>query len=192
MKKVFLTNVLIITLLLAGCSQARPRTAALARQQASSTKIKKKPRENLFKPDIHKKYKGFKLATVPAAFRRTWYRGDPDHRKISKLVISAHLVNGFVVYHQTDPDLKLNHNSAKDNKEYGGVGAIITSGPNQIKVRGFLDTVDLVYTLGNYKGNPCLYLSYGTNPKEVNGVVFKDRMAAYKYRKQDLSHLKLN
>ncbi|MDB6227351.1 hypothetical protein ODV20_09955, partial [Lactobacillus amylovorus] len=58
--------------------------------------------------NIHKKYKGFKLATVPSQYRGTWYRGDPYSKKARKLVITEHTVNGDVTYQKVDPNLKLN------------------------------------------------------------------------------------
>lgn len=100
-------------------------------------------------------------------------------------------MNGAVVYQQIDPNLELNRNSARQNKEYAGDGEIIAFGSNQIKVRGFFDTVDLVYTIGNFKGQPCLFLSYGTNSRTINGIIFKNKQAAVKYRKYDLSKIKL-
>lgn len=33
-------------------------------------------------------------------------------------------------------------------------------------------------------------MSYGTNPKAINGVAFKDKQAALKYRKYDFSKIK--
>lgn len=194
LEKLLPISLLILVLLLTGCEQKKQATPKSATHQSTTTKSKKsasKKHKNTFKINLHKKYKGFKLATVPASFRGTWYRSNPYNKKANKLIISRHIVNETVVYQQIDPNLRLNHNSAKQNKEYAGDGGIITTAPNQIKVRGFLDTVDLIYTLGNFKGHPCLYLSYGTNPKAVNGIVFKDKQAALKYRKYDLSRIKL-
>lgn len=193
-KKVLLLSLLIPILLLTGCNQKKQANPKLATHQSTTAKSKKsasKKHKNTFKVNLHKKYKGFKLATVPASFQGTWYRSNPYDKKATKLIINQHIVNETVVYQQIDLNLRLNHNSAKQNKEYAGDGGIITTASNQIKVRVFLDTVDLIYTLGNFKGYSCLYLSYGTNPQTVNGIVFKDKRAALKYRKYDLSKIKL-
>ncbi len=190
-KKFLLLSLLIPVLLLSGCSQNKQAKAPAARQSRSVRRAKKRSSKDVFKVNLHKHYKGFKLATVPASFQGTWYRGNPYDKKISKLIISQHLVNGAVVYQQIDPNLELNRNSARQNKEYAGDGEIIAFGSNQIKIRGFFDTVDLVYTIGNFKGQPSLYLSYGTNPRTVNGIIFKNKQAALKYRKYDFSRIKL-
>lgn len=193
-KKTLIFSLLISVLLLTGCNQKKQANFQPASHQSTAIKSKKsasKDHKSLFKINLHKKYKGFQLATVPTSFRGTWYRSNPYEKKTNKLIISQHIVNETVVYQQINPNLRLNHNSAKQNKEYAGDGGIITIAPNQIKVRGFLDTVDLIYRLGNFKGQPCLYLSYGTNPKAVNGTVFKNKQAALRYRKYDLSKIKL-
>lgn len=189
-KKTALASALIPLLLVAGC-QSQKTAPKPAPKPADSIPKSSKPAKKVFHPNLYHHYPGFKLASLPPSFQGTWYRSNPDDRTTSRLIISQHLVNGAPVYQQTDPSLRLDRNSAKQNQEYAGNGEIIAFSPNQIKVRGFFDLVDLVYTLGSFKGCACLYLSYGTNPNAVNGIVFKDRAAALKYRSCDLSKIRL-
>lgn len=142
------------------------------------------------KIDLHKKYKGFKLTIVPFKYRGTWYRANPYSKKATKLVITAHTFNGFVTYRKVNPNLKLDHNSEMQNKEYAGNAVMISTDGSTLKERGFLDTVEMSYKLGQFKGHDCLSMSYGTNPKAINGVAFKDKKIALKYHKYDF--LKVN
>lgn len=190
MKKLFFTSTILLTgLFLSGCAPTHHQVSK------TSTKIEKHPSkkqsQNITpKIDLHKKYKGFKLTTVPEQYRGTWYRGDPYSKKATKLVITTHTFNGSVTYQKIDHNLKLDHNSEKQNKEYAGNAVMITTDNSSLKERGFLDIADMVYKLGKFKGEDCLLMSYGTNPKAINGVAFKDKQAALKYRKYDFSKIK--
>lgn len=159
-------------------------------QKHSTHSHTKQPQSTKPRIDLHKKYKGFKLTTVPSQYRGTWYRADPYSKKATKLVITTHTFNGYVTYQKTDPNLKLDHNSEKQDKEYAGNAVMISTNNGTLKERGFLDTVDMVYKLGQFKGQDCLYMSYGTNPNALNGVAFKDKSVALKYRKYDFSKAK--
>jgi hypothetical protein len=161
------------------------RSAATAKTTPKKAKQAAKTKQQIATKPKH--YPGFSLDTVPQQFCGTWYRANQYDKKATKLVISAHAVNGLTVYQQTDPDLKLDKNSPKQTKEYAGLAAVITISANQLKVRVFFDTVDLIYTLGQFKGQACLYLTYGTNPKAINGAIFKDKQTALKYRQYDFS-----
>lgn len=99
----------------------------------------------------------------------------------------AHTFNGSITYRQVDPNLKLDHNSEKQNKAYAGNAVMISTNGSTLKERGFLDTVDMSYKLGQFKGHDCLFMSYGTNPEAINGVAFKNKRVALKYRKYDFS-----
>lgn len=190
MKKTLFTSTVLLTgLFLTGCTPTHHQVSK------TSSKIEKHPSAKQSKSispkiDLHKKYKGFKLTSVPDQYRGTWYRGDPYSKKATKLVITTHTFNGSVTYQRIDSNLKLDHNSEKQNKEYAGNAVMITTDNNSLKERGFLDTVDMVYKLGTFKGETCLYMSYGTNPKAINGVAFKDKQVALKYRKYDFSKIK--
>lgn len=167
MKKTILILLLISSITLNACT---PQTASLSKPhsteiQKHKIKLKKQP----VKINIHHKFKGFKLANVPKQFCGTWYRADPYSKKARKLIITSHTVNGDIAYQKIDPDLKLNHNSVKQNKKYAGNICLISVQGNSLKVRGFLDVVDLVYKTGFFKEHSCLFMSYGTNPQAING-----------------------
>jgi hypothetical protein len=49
----------------------------------------------------------------------------------------------------------------------------------------FLDTVDIIYITGTFKGHRCLYLAYSSG--DIHSAIFKDQKAALKYRKYDFS-----
>ena len=51
----------------------------------------------------------------------------------------------------------------------------------------FLDTVDIIYITGTFKGNQCLYLAYSSG--DIHSAMFKDKKAALKYRKYDFSKI---
>lgn len=191
-KKFILANfILLIGMSLSACNHhseehANSSSKSVQIRKSTSSISKKKS----FKIDLHKKYKGFKLTTVPEKFRGTWYRGNPYDKKATKLIITKHTINGAVTYRKVDANLRLDHNSEKQNKEYAGNAIMISTTDNSLKERGFLDAVDMVYKVGNFKGHPCLFMSYGTNPKAVNGVVFRDKNTALKYRKYDFSKVR--
>lgn len=188
MKKNILLFLLLSSLTLTACQNSNSQTPKSHEPQ--TTKNSHSFKKSVPKISIHHKYKGFKLATVPAIFHGTWYRGDPFSKKARKLIISNHKVNGDITYKKVDSNLKLDHNSVKQNKKYVGNICLINVQRNSLKVRGFLDTVDLIYKTGWFKGHPCLFMSYGTNPQAVNGVVFKEKKIAIKYRKFDFSKIK--
>lgn len=194
MKKLIFTSTILLTgLILAGCAPVKHQithTETSSKKALHSSSHKKQHKNVAPKIDLRKKYKGFKLTTVPSQYRGTWYRADPYSKKATKLVITTHTFNGYVTYQKTDPNLKLDHNSEKQNKEYAGNAVMISTDNGVLKERGFLDTVDMVYKLGQFKGQSCLFMSYGTNPNVVNGVAFKDKKVALKYRKYDFSKIK--
>lgn len=192
MKKLFFTSTVLLTgLLLAGCAPVKheaTHTETGFQVEKYSTHFHTKKHNSVApKIDLHKKYKGFALTTVPEEYRGTWYRADPYSKKATKLVITTHTFNGFVTYRKTDPNLKLDPNSEKQNKEYAGNAVMISTDSGALKERGFLDIAEMSYKLGQFKDQDCLFMSYGTNPKAVNGVAFKDKKAALKYRKYDFS-----
>lgn len=190
MKKSIILTSIVAALLLAGCTKQTIKTSS---QSSSSSKVahhQTKSKNETSKIDIHKKYKGFKLATVPSQYRGTWYRADPYSKKARKLVITKHTVNGYVTYQKIDPNLKLNRHSEKQNKKYAGNIVLIDTQGNSLKVRGFLDLVNLDYQSGQFKNYECLFLSYGTDPSVINGAIFKDRAVALKYRKYDFTKVK--
>lgn len=195
MKKIiFISTILLTGLSLTGCA---PVTHHVSHTETTKTSSKasthshtKQAQSTGPKIDLHKKYKGFKLTTVPSQYRGTWYRADPYSKKATKLIITTHTFNGYVTYQKVDSNLKLDHNSEKQNKEYAGNAVMISTDNGTLKEHGFLDTVDMVYKLGQFKGQDCLYMSYGTNPNAVNGVAFKDKNVALKYRKYDFSKAK--
>lgn len=189
--------ILISTILLMGISMSACGHHSEKHSECSSTSVKVKhhsssiPKDSSIKTDLHKKYKGFKSTTVPTEYRGTWYRGNPYDKKATKLVITEHTINGAITYRKIDPNLKLDRYSEKENKEYAGNAVMISTDDNSLKERGFLDAADMVYKNGNFKGKTCLFMSYGTNPKAVNGVAFKDKSTALKYRKYDFSKVSL-
>lgn len=193
MKKLSLILMLLLSLGLNACT-ASPKTHSAAKNNAATKTITKKAKHTIKSPQhtSPKHYPGFALATIPQQFRGTWYRANQYDKQATKLIIAAHTVNGTPVYQQTDPNLKLDKNSVKQTKEYVGPAAMITISANQLKVREFFDTVDLIYTLGQFKGETCLYLTYGTNPQAINGAIFKDKQTAIKYRQYDFSQNKLS
>lgn len=194
MKKLLFTSTIFLTgLMIAGCAPVKheiTHNETSSKTEKHSSSHKKQYKIATPKIDLHKKYKGFKLTTVPSQYRGTWYRADPYSKKATKLVITTHTFNGYVTYQKTDPNLKLDHNSEKQNKEYAGNAVMISTDNGVLKERGFLDAGDMVYKLGQFKGQSCLFMSYGTNPNAVNGVAFKDKKVALKYRKYDFSKIK--
>lgn len=96
-----------------------------------------------------------------------------------------------VVYQKTDPNLNLSHRSEKDNKTYAGDATMVSfedkNGSQWLRARGFLDTVDIIYITGTFKGHRCLYLAYSSG--DIHSAIFKDQKAAIKYRKYDFSKI---
>lgn len=192
-KKFILANlILLMGMSLSACNH---HSEEHTNSSSKSVKIRKSTssisKKKSFKIDLHKKYKGFKLTTVPEEFRGTWYRGNPYDKKATSLIITAHTINGAVTYKKVDLNLKLDRHSEKQNQEYAGNAVMISQQGTSLKVRGFLDTVDLIYRPGRFKGHSCLFMSYGTNPKAVNGAIFQDKTTALKYRKYDFSKIQL-
>lgn len=190
-KLIFISTILFAGSLLTGCSSEKHVVNNSSSKVSSATKhysYLTKGHSN--KINLHLKYKGFKLASTPIEYRGTWYRANPYDKKATKLVITNYTINGAATYHQVDPNLKLDRHSEKQNKEYAGNAIAINVDNNLLKTRSFFDTVGLVYKTGQFKGHPCLFMSYGTNPKAINGAVFKDKGIALKYRKFDFSKLK--
>lgn len=192
MKKIILLLVLASPLFsLSACGHHQTTNVKHA-TTVSSKKAHKHPVKKSIvnpKPNLHKKYKGFKLTTIPTQFRGTWYRSDEFSKTARPLTITSHTIDHSVVYQKTDPNLKLDHNSEKQNKEYAGNASMISvenhNGASWLKVRGFLDTVDIIYITGNFKGHTCLYLAYPAG--DIHGAIFKDKSTAIKYRKYDFS-----
>lgn len=183
MKKLFSILILFNLLTISACAKRDKPESHSGQTQSSSISVNSKKHYHhirSIKPNTHKKYKGFELATVPNQFQGTWYRGNTYEKKITKLVITSHIVNNSVAYHQVDTNLKLNHNSVKQNKKYTGNAVVISTSANRLKVHGFFDTVDLIYHPDTFKRQNCLYLSYGTNPTAINGCIFQNRQAAIK------------
>ena len=141
--------------------------------------------------DLNKKYPGFKLAMIPTVFQGTWYQTDRYSKTARKFIITKHTIMDSVVYQKTDPNLKLNHRSEKNNKVYAGDASMVSfedkNGSKWLRARGFLDTVDLIYITGTFKGNQCLYLAYSSG--DIHSAMFKDKKAALKYRKYDFSKI---
>lgn len=103
MKKTIVLISVMAAALLAGCNKQTAKSN-LSSQSSSSSKIVRHQTSSsseAHRIDIHKKYKGFKLATVPSQ-----YRGDPYSKKARKLAITEHTVNGNVTYQKVDPNLK--------------------------------------------------------------------------------------
>lgn len=136
MKK--LIPIILASLLLVGCSQQKPQS-----HNSSSSTSSKPVNKNIIpkapKPNIHKKYPCLTLMTIPSQFCGTWYRSDPFSKKARKLVITNHLINDSVLYKKIDK-FKLNHNSAKQNKEYAGDihSAIFRDAKTALKYRKYV------------------------------------------------------
>ncbi|MBN6049551.1 hypothetical protein [Lactobacillus helveticus] len=181
-KLIFISTILFAGSLLTGCSSEKHvvnNSSSKVSSAAKHSSYLTKGHSN--KINLHLKYKGFKLASTPIEYRGTWYRANHYDKKATKLVITNHTINGAATYHQVDPNLKLDRHSEKQNKEYAGNAIAINVDNNLLKTRSFFDTVGLVYKTGQFKGHPCLFISYGTNPKAINGAVFKDKGIALKY-----------
>lgn len=139
-----------------------------------------------------KKYKNLKLMTIPEEFQGTWWRSDQFSKKARSLKIDSHSVNGSVLYYQTEK-FRRDHNSEKQNKEYGGqdisVGQVTTlNNRPALRVWDILGTVDLVYLKGKFQGHDVLYLAYSSG--DIHGALFKDAKLALKYRKYNFSNIK--
>lgn len=183
--------VVVITLLsLAACS--KPSLKQDNTLTRSSSTVHKKLIQSK-KIDTSKKYPGLSLMTIPSEFRGSWYRSDEFSKSARKLVITKHLVNDSVVYQKTG-NIKLDHNSEKQNKQYAGnisIGKVDTiNGLSSLRIRDVLGSVDIIYMLGTFKGHQCLFLAYDFGDREIHGVLFKKADLAVKYRKYDFSKLK--
>ncbi len=185
MKKVAL--ILFSTLLLTACSNTQNNQPKSSSSKSSITTSKNTVKTSS-KPNLNKKYPGFKLATIPTVFQGTWYQTD-RYSKTAR--ITKHTIMDSVVYQKTDPTLNLNHRSEKNNKVYAGDATMISledkNGSQWLRARGFLDTVDIIYITGTFKGNQCLYLAYSSG--DIHSAMFKDKKAALKYRKYDFSKI---
>lgn len=188
MKKVAL--ILFSTLLLTACSSTQNNQSKSSSSKSSITTSKNTVKTSS-KPNLNKKYPGFKLATLPTAFQGTWYQTDRYSKTARKFIITKHTIMDSVVYQKTDPTLNLNHRSEKNNKVYAGDATMISledkNGSQWLRARGFLDTVDIIYITGTFKGNQCLYLAYSSG--DIHSAMFKDKKAALKYRKYDFSKI---
>lgn len=164
--------------------QASPSNKPKTHYQSKNKNYKAKST----KTNLKKKYRGLRLMTIPSEFRGTWYRSDTFSKKARKLIITNHLVNGFVLYKKVGK-FKLDHNSTKQNKEYAGnisLGKYLQkNGQSWLRVTDILGPVDLVYITGNFKGHECLYLAYSSG--DIHSAIFKDAKTAIKYRKYDFS-----
>ena len=189
MKKVAL--ILLSTLLLTACSNTSKNNQSKSSNSASSTTTSKTTTKTSSKPNLNKKYPGFKLAMIPTVFQGTWYQTDRYSKTARKFIITKHTIMDSVVYQKTDPNLKLNHRSEKNNKVYAGDASMVSfedkNGSKWLRARGFLDTVDLIYITGTFKGNQCLYLAYSSG--DIHSAIIKDKKAALKYRKYDFSKI---
>lgn len=185
--------IILASLSLAACSNQNTKSQSQS-TVSSSKKVakseKKTPRATEVKLDIHKKYAGLPLMTIPSEFRGTWYRSDAFSKKARKLVITKHLVNDSVLYQKTGK-VKLDHNSAKQNKQYAGDISIARveqkNGQSWLRVHDVLGTVDLIYITGQFKGHKCLYLAYSSG--DIHSAIFTDKKTAIKYRKYDFSKI---
>lgn len=188
MKKVAL--ILFSTLLLTACSNTQNNQPKSSSSKSSITTSKNFTRPST-KPNLNKKYPRFKLATIPAVFQGTWYQTDRYSKTARKFIITKHTIMDSVVYQKTDPNLNLNHRSEKNNKVYAGDVSMVSfedkNGSQWLRARGFLDTVDIIYITGTFKGNECLYLAYSSG--DIHSAMFKDKKAALKYRKYDFSKI---
>lgn len=189
MKKLAL--ILLSTLLLTACSNTSKNNQSKSSNSASSTATSKTTTKTSSKPNLNKKYPGFKLAMIPTVFQGTWYQTDRYSKTARKFIITKHTIMDSVVYQKTDPNLKLNHRSEKNNKVYAGDAGMVSfedkNGSKWLRARGFLDTVDIIYITGTFKGNQCLYLAYSSG--DIHSAMFKDKKAALKYRKYDFSKI---
>lgn len=187
MKKVAL--ILLSTLLLTACSNTSKNNQPKSSSSASSTATSKTTTKTSSKPNFNKKYPGFKLAMIPTVFQGTWYQTDRYSKTARKFIITKHTIMDSVVYQKTDPNL--NHRSEKNNKVYAGDASMVSfedkNGSQWLRARGFLDTVDIIYITGTFKGNQCLYLAYSSD--DIHSAMFKDKKAALKYRKYDFSKI---
>lgn len=187
MKKLIL--VLFSTLLLTACSNNSSNNETKSSSSKSSITTSKKSKTTTPKPNLNKKYPGFKLATLPDIFQGTWYQTDTYSKQARKFIITKHTIMDSVVYQKTDHNLNLSHRSEKDNKTYAGDATMVSfenkNGSQWLRSRGFLDTVDIIYITGTFKGQPCLYLAYSSG--DIHSAMFKDKKAALKYRKYDFS-----
>lgn len=188
MKKVAL--ILFSALLLTACSNTQNNQPKSSSSKSSITTSKNTVKTSS-KPNLNKKYPGFKLATIPTVFQGTWYQTDRYSKTARKFIITKHTIMDSVVYQKTDPTLNLNHRSEKNNKVYAGDATMISledkNGSQWLRARGFLDTVDIIYITGTFKGNQCLYLAYSSG--DIHSAMFKDKKAALKYRKYDFSKI---
>lgn len=188
MKKVAL--ILFSTLLLTACSNTQNNQPKSSSSKSSITTSKNTVKTSS-KPNLNKKYPGFKLATIPTVFQGTWYQTDRYSKTARKFIITKHTIMDSVVYQKTDPTLNLNHRSEKNNKVYAGDATMISledkNGSQWLRARGFLDTVDIIYITGTFKGNQCLYLASSSG--DIHSAMFKDKKAALKYRKYDFSKI---
>lgn len=189
MKKVAL--LLLSTLLLTACSNTSKNNQSKSSNSASSTTTSKTTTKTSSKPNLNKKYPGFKLAMIPTVFQGTWYQTDRYSKTARKFIITKHTIMDSVVYQKIDPNLNLNHRSEKNNKVYAGDASMVSfedkNGSQWLRARGFLDTVDIIYITGTFKGNQCLYLAYSFG--DIHSAMFKDKKAALKYRKYDFSKI---
>lgn len=187
MKKVAL--ILLSTLLLTACSNTSKNNQSKSSNSVSSTTTSKTTTKTSSKPNLNKKYPGFKLAMIPTVFQGTWYQTDRYSKTARKFIITKHTIMDSVVYQKTDPNL--NHRSEKNNKVYAGDASMVSfedkNGSKWLRARGFLDTVDIIYITGTFKGNQCLYLAYSSG--DIHSAMFKDKKAALKYRKYDFSKI---
>lgn len=192
MKKKILTLLLTPLLLLSACSSQTNTNKSQPAKTKQVAKKKKKALPKEAKLKLNKKYPGFKLTTIPTVFWGTWYRSDEFSKTARPLTITQHTIGDSVVYKKTNPNLKLDHNSETQNKTYAGGDSMITvenhNGQNWLHVREFLDTVDIIYITGTFKGQPCLYLAYSAG--DIHSALFKNKKAAIKYRKYDFSKIK--
>lgn len=191
MKKLAL--ILLSTLLLTACSNTSKNNQPKSSSSKSSTTTSKTTTKTSSKPNLNKKYPGFKLAMIPTVFQGTWYQTDRYSKTARKFIITKHTIMDSVVYQKTDPNLNLNlnHRSEKNNKVYAGDASMVSfedkNGSKWLRARGFLDTVDIIYITGTFKGNQCLYLAYSSG--DIHSAMFKDKKAALKYRKYDFSKI---
>lgn len=188
MKKLFL--ILFSTMLLSACSSSQSHQSKSSSSKSSITTSKTTTKPS-YKPNLNKKYPGFKLATIPTAFQGTWYQTDRYSKTARKFTITKHTIMDSVVYEKTDPNLNLNHRSEKNNKIYAGDASMVSfenkNSSQWMRARGFLDTVDIIYITGTFKGNQCLYLAYSSG--DIHSAIFKDKKAALKYHKYDFSKI---
>ncbi len=111
MKKVAL--LLFSTLLLTACSNTSKNNQPKSSSSKSSITTSKNTVKASPKPNLNKKYPGFKLATIPTGFQGTWYQTDRYSKTARKFIITKHTIMDSVVYQKTDPNLNLNHRSEK-------------------------------------------------------------------------------